>query len=307
MSQARGKLEEVGPGGPSGLHADIVEDRQLGRLVGDERVVAASDIAAVSDVRPRGLKRDVRRQAVRLAVLDLMPRDNRADRGIHLRGGIGPPLGFEVAGLKHLVWLVVALSAIHRAEDRELVEHRRLFGKMLTDDHAGQFGRDHAKRPAIHQGTVGLGVPRVDLARPPSHPEENDRLIATNRLAVGRSLGATSQQFGKAKTRQTGQARLEHVATARDDQPLALKRIGIGERVSMSMSVSHRCGPLVERGRQKAFSQGAGWPKPEQGLPVGIQQKLILQDSLRGCHPYCEIVEDAQRWKFFSTPSKLNA
>jgi hypothetical protein len=97
-------------------------------------------------------------------------RDVGANGGIVLGIGIGPPLGRQIASLEDLVGLMIGVLSVHRPEDRELVEHRSLFGKMLAQEHTGQFRRYHAERTAIFQRSVGLGIPCVDLTGSTCHP-----------------------------------------------------------------------------------------------------------------------------------------
>ena len=175
MRQAARELEEIGLRVAAGVDADVGVDRQPRGLVGDERVVLLAQVAGEGEVRARLHERHIGRhgRVVRPAILAIDRADRRdtcALRGL-VRGS-----AVEVAGLEDLVRLVVAVAGIDRANDRELVEHRRLLGQVLAEEHAGQPGGDDAERAAVLQRPVGLGVPGVDVARPAGHPEQDDAL-----------------------------------------------------------------------------------------------------------------------------------
>ncbi len=175
LREAGRQAEEVAGGFAAGIDADVGINREPGSVVGDEGVVAAAEVTGVGEVGTGGLKGDVRGHArsVGPAVLG----DDGADGGVLVALGIDAGGGESVAGLEGLVGLVIAAGGIDGAEDRELVEHGRLLRQVLADDHAGDLRLDDAEGAAVLDGSVGLGVPGVDLTGAAGHPEEDDGLV----------------------------------------------------------------------------------------------------------------------------------
>ena len=82
---------------------------------------------------------------------------DRPDAGIHACFRVGPRLGLEVAGLEDRVRLVVAVAGIDRADDRELVEHRRLLGQVLAEERPGSRVGMTPNGPRFSSGRSGFG------------------------------------------------------------------------------------------------------------------------------------------------------
>ncbi len=218
VRQSRRQPEEVGLGRPAGVLADVRIDGQLRRTVGDERVVPLTQVSGVGDVASRGLERHVGRHAGAIGAVVLG--HDRADRRIHLAVGVDPRSGGEMAGLEDLVRLVVAFASVHRSDDREPVEHRRLLRQVLAELDAGELRRDHAERSPVLERPAGLRVPGIDLARSAGHPEQDHGLIAADRPARLGRPGPFAEQARQAQPGQTRQARLDHVPPAGDHDVL---------------------------------------------------------------------------------------
>ncbi len=131
VSQPAREPEEFALGLATGVDTDVRVDRQLRGAVGDEWVELLAQVTPSGDVVPRGLERDIGRQTrlVRPAPL----RDHRPDGREILPGRIDPGGGIEVAGLEHLVRLVVAVLRVHGPDDGEPIQHRRHPGQMLAE------------------------------------------------------------------------------------------------------------------------------------------------------------------------------
>ncbi len=143
------QLEDVGAGHLSGVVADQVIDRQSHGLVGDERIVTLAQVAGESQMRPRLHERHIGRHGRVIGAVHLG--DDRGDRRIFVAFGIRARGRRQVGGLKYGIGLVIALQRVDRTDDRELVEHGRLFGQMLADHHAGQLRLNRGERAAILQ------------------------------------------------------------------------------------------------------------------------------------------------------------
>ena len=132
----------------------------------------------------------------------------------------------RLAGLEDLVRLVVAVPGVHRADDRELVEHRRLLRQVLAEQDAGQPGGDDAERAAVLERAVGLGVPGVDLAGAAGHPEQDDGLASPDRPARLGGAGPVAEQVRQAQpgqARQAGLEQLRRLATTSPPAPAGLR------------------------------------------------------------------------------------
>ena len=95
---------------------------------------------------------------------------------VEVAARIDPRRRLEVAGLEHRVRLMIAVPGVHRADEREAVEHGGLARQQLADAHAGQPGLDAVERPAIAERAIRLGIPGIDVARPAGHPQQDDAL-----------------------------------------------------------------------------------------------------------------------------------
>jgi hypothetical protein len=127
---------------------------------------------------------------------------------------------------------VVAVAAIHGANDGEAVEHRGQLREVFAEEDAGKFGPRDAERSAVFRRAVRLGVERVDLARAACHPEENDRFPA------GRPpFRASLEQSRQRQATEAGQARLEKVAPGKAE---ALAGPGIEEAEGVCVGMGHR-------------------------------------------------------------------
>ena len=157
--------------------------------------------------------------------------DERTDRRIEVAVGIRARLGGAVRGLHHHVRLVIALPAIDRADERELIEHRRLLRQILANVDAGQLGRDVLERPANLARHRGLHVPGVDVRWAARHPQQNHRLVPRVRLR------AQTQQPRQTQSGQAGKARFQHGATAVDRHAFADARVEERKRVRRGVRV----------------------------------------------------------------------
>ena len=178
-ADALGKLEQVGTRDLPGVIARVVIDRQLAGLVGNERVVLLAQPATNGQVPGMPLETNVRRHARIVGTVVLG--NKRADGRIHPPVAIAARGGLAVTCLESHVWFVITLVSIHGPHDSELVEHRRLFGQTVTDDDARLGGLDHAKWTTIVVRSVGLGIPRVDMAGTTGHPQQDHRLAVGHR------------------------------------------------------------------------------------------------------------------------------
>src|SRR5439155_17873522 len=111
-------------------------------------------------------------------------RDDRGNGGIFVTFGVQTRLGLEVRRLHHRIWLMIALATIHRADERALVEDCCAFWQILANAYTRQLRWDRGKRASSLGRYIGLHVPGIDVTGPPRHPQENDALVAPNRLAV---------------------------------------------------------------------------------------------------------------------------
>ena len=80
---------------------------------------------------------------------------------------------------------MITVPCVNGADDGEAIEHCGLFGKVLADHNAGKFGLGDTEGPAIDPGTVGLAVPRINVAGAARHPEQNNAFAAGAGAAGG--------------------------------------------------------------------------------------------------------------------------
>src|SRR5262249_23241339 len=125
---------------------------------------------------------------------------------------------------------------IHRANERELVEHGCLPRQVLTDQDSRVTGSDGLEWAPVDVGSVGLWVPRVDMAWTPRHPEQYDALAVFCRPPNLRCLGLPAQQVSDCQATNAGQARLEEIAPARDHETFAVARVEVLEGMLVGMS-----------------------------------------------------------------------
>jgi hypothetical protein len=104
---------------------------------------------------------------------------------------------------------VIAFPAIDRTDDGELVEHPGEFGKVFTDDGAGQFRLDDAEWPAIFGRPVRFRVKGVDLAGAARHPQEDNGF---RRAVARRSAGSGFQQSRQVEPSESREPRFKKVA-----------------------------------------------------------------------------------------------
>ena len=127
----RGMLKQVAAAPDARVDADVGVNGQPGRRVGDERVERFSQPASPGEMRPRFHEGHVgrHRRMVRPAEFG----DHRADGRILVAVAVDARRGVEIAGLKDLVRLVVAVAGVDRTNEREAIEHRRLFRQVLAN------------------------------------------------------------------------------------------------------------------------------------------------------------------------------
>src|SRR5262249_32188895 len=82
-----------------------------------------------------------------------------------------------------------------------------------------------AERAAILERSVGFGVPGVDVAGAAGHPQEDDAGTSPDGLSRSRRRGTLPEQRRHGQSRDAGEAGLEQVAPAEQDQPLAIERV----------------------------------------------------------------------------------
>ena len=70
---------------------------------------------------------------------------HRADGRVFVAIAVDSRSRVQVAGLKDLVRLVVAVAGIDRADEREAIEQRRLFRQVFADENTGEPGWQSAK------------------------------------------------------------------------------------------------------------------------------------------------------------------
>ena len=114
--------------------------------------------------------------------------------------------------------------------------------EMLADRHARHAGRDGAKRPANGVGSVGLGVPGVELARPAPQKDQDARLRpakpASRRILAQRSRPQKARQTQACQRQRTGPQR----RTPRD---LKLAEVKTARRIPAIRASHHRLLPAA--------------------------------------------------------------
>ena len=143
---------------------------------------------------------------------------------------IEPRLGVEIGRLKNLVRLVIAESRVDRADDRELVHHRRLLGQVLAQRaRPAACVRIVENGPRISRGASGLTSQVSMWLGPPVIHSRMTLLPPGSGLPPARRLAAEPQQIGQRKARHAGQAGFEHAAAAGDAQPFVLARVQVAK------------------------------------------------------------------------------
>jgi hypothetical protein len=66
--------------------------------------------------------------------------------------------------LEYLVGFVVAIARVDATNDRKLIQHRGLLRQVFANLNAGEFALYNAKWAAIFVGTIGFGIPGVNVA-----------------------------------------------------------------------------------------------------------------------------------------------
>ncbi len=128
----------------------------------------------------------------------VQPADDRAGAGpLGARDArvAEPPRPGPAAGQSHRPGdAVVGLVVVHRPHQRELVGASGQVRQQLADPQPGDPGRDRHERPPILDRGVRFHIKRVELARRPPEPEQDDR----SGLAAGRAgRGAEGQVIGE--------------------------------------------------------------------------------------------------------------
>ena len=175
------------------LHAAReVEARR--RVAGRVRIAGRESLMAQAEVsRPRHERRarnaDVLRQSI--GTQAATPAGDHAEvgmLGLRGRGRIGNRR--RLAG-QHFDRAVVVRRhrVVQRPHDREALREPGLEREDFAEVHAGNGGADRSKRPANLGRRVGLRVPRLELARPAPHPEQDHGRVRARRFRRAQSLG----------------------------------------------------------------------------------------------------------------------
>lgn len=192
------------------FEADLLRQGQIRRSearlrhIADEvpGVVLGTEEAGVLAGEGGPLEGQVRRQDDRLRQA-LRRRLRRGEQGPQVRAVL-PRGGNSRAGgnFRHAAEETVdgqfmhGAGRPHRANEREPVQAASQFGQVLTEADAGQGGRDRAERAADLPGGVGLGIERLQLARP-AGAERQDH--APDRFRRPARHGPPAQQVGQAQ------------------------------------------------------------------------------------------------------------
>ena len=134
---------------------------------------------------------------------------------------------------------MAAAATIHRANDRKLIRQLRVFRQKLAHMHARQRGADRAKRATLDEGLIGLGIERINVARPAGHPQENHRLATSHRPADLCGLRTKAQKFGQRQPSHACETRLEHAAPAERGEPFPGASMKICKRVRFPLPFNH--------------------------------------------------------------------
>ena len=165
---------------------DVIRRQQVGDLerlvigigIEDERVIRLAEVSGGVSVRQVAAGRadrlgqhDIRRRVV--------PRPLELGHHRAIRRMLGPA-GEQPAGLHHLVPGVVdgRRRVVHRADQRDLVHHRRQPGEDLRDLDARHLGGDRSERPADLLGRSGF-MSQVSSCDGP--PTRNSRMQLISR------------------------------------------------------------------------------------------------------------------------------
>jgi hypothetical protein len=125
------------------------------------------------------------------------PGHHRTDGWIEVSFGVEPGFSRKVGGLHHHVWLMIALPAIHGANQGEPIEHRCLLRVILAEMNTRQLGRDILERAADFRRHLRFHIPRVNVRRTAGHPKQNHGFAAGQRITCGGGFGSKTEQAGQ--------------------------------------------------------------------------------------------------------------
>ena len=165
-------------------------------------------------------------------------------------------------------------TGVHRADDREPVEHRRLLRQVLAKETPGSLVGITPKGPRFWSGRSGLGS-QVSMWLGP--PAIQSRITACSPAVGGRprtpAHGSGAGRAGSAPP--SRQPRLEHVAAA-DDEALRLQRVEAEEDmpvvVPWPIAMAHSRSPKTFQG----------------GVPQGDAEREAMLGRSGGTHVTCE-------------------
>ncbi len=159
--------------------------------------------------------------------------EHRADGGVLVAVAANSRGSVQIAGLKDLVRLVVAVAGIDGTDEREAIEQRRLLRQVLANENTGEPGCNRGKRAAVLVGTLRFDVPRIDVAGPAGHPQEDHAFAVLRGTEAGRGLGTGAKKIRQGEARKPGQAGFEHPAAAFQHKTFAPPGVEKPERVLM--------------------------------------------------------------------------
>jgi hypothetical protein len=200
-------------------------------VVAVERIILRAEITTPRDVRARfHVQHDVgrHRRMIRAAML----RHDASKGGKMLRLRVRARLIGQIRGLHDHVRLVIAEAAIDGADERELVEHRRLLRQKFADAHAGQLGLDRLERPAVLDGTIWLRIPSVNVRGTAGHPQQDHRFVALRGLTFRTQL----HQAGQSERTESCEARFQNGTPSMHHDTITNTRVHEHERVRITMT-----------------------------------------------------------------------
>ena len=137
--------------------------------------------------------------------------------------------------------VVVGQFMVQRADQGEAVRLAGDPGEEFADLHTRRAGADRPERAADPLGGVGLGIERLEMARPAPHPEEDDRRVRRRR----RGGGPDREQPGQAQPAQRERAGPEERAAR--EGGVRLSHEGASRGLLEGRHVGLRCcWPLLE-------------------------------------------------------------
>ena len=145
------------------------------------------------------------------AVVEPLSSNHRGECREFFRLAIRTWFRIEIRRLHHHVGFMVREPAVDRADQRHLVEHRRLERKILANLHTRDGRGNRLKRAANFNRCRRLQIPGVDMARSACHPDQ-DHTLLTDRGLTGSHLAG----FHQTRERQAAhprQTRLQHAAS----------------------------------------------------------------------------------------------